>query len=98
MALLSKAELRAKIEEALHESEWRFLIVEPTHPFLFRAYASSDVGSETVDIRIYVWNCTHGGGPRSADEYRVQLTGSVPRIQSATEKTLILGWHDDVGV
>jgi putative restriction endonuclease len=98
MAILSKPELRARLEHALHESEWKFLIVEPIHPFLFRAYSSSDAGSETVDIRVYIWNCTHGGGPRSADEYRVQLTGSVPHIHDANEKTLILGWHADAEV
>lgn len=44
-------------------------------------------------LRIYIWNCTHGGGPaRAEDEYRIQFTGVVP-IDHNDANTLLLGWH-----
>lgn len=34
---------------------------------------------------------------RATDEYRIQLTGAVP-AQATGEKTILLGWHDGIGV
>lgn len=71
------------------------LVVDHRHPFLLRAFKREQEGF--LSLRIYIWNCTHGGKTRAADEYRVQLTGVVPK-QQLDETTLLLGWHDGYGV
>lgn len=53
--------------------------------------------NKSVNLKIYIWNLTHGGKTRNEDEYRIQLKGK--RLeQTANTKTLVLGWWDDVGV
>jgi putative restriction endonuclease len=53
---------------------------------------------DSFNILLYIWNVTHGGRKRPADEYRVQVTG-VPSIEQQAEyKTLILGYWDEQGV
>ena len=73
------------------ESEWRAIIIDSRKkPFKFRLFRGDEKG---FNIRVYIWNCTHGGGSaRAKDEYRVQLTGVVPSAVEG-EVTLLLGWH-----
>lgn len=92
MPRLSKPDLLEKVEEAYRLGGWNVLYLsEPgEHPARYRVY--KDHVSETVQV--YIWNISHGGGPRSAAEYRIQITGLgsdrfEPEIGG---KTLILGW------
>lgn len=91
----SKKRLLERLLDAVKASRWQCLIVDGSHPFLLRLF-ESDHGN--FDVRVYIWQCTHGGGAaRASDEFRVQLTGAVPAIDSKAQ-TLLLGFHGGYGV
>lgn len=90
---LSKEELLKKVLEAIQTCGWRFRVKRVDHPF--RISVSKDEIYD--DLRIYIWNVTHGGGEaRPVDEYRIQLTGVPDNRLDLTPpaKTLLLGWDD----
>ncbi|MBI5637834.1 MAG: HNH endonuclease [Nitrospinae bacterium] len=90
----SKKDLFSIILSAIDAGGWKALIVEKNHPFFLKAIKRQGSEQDNLNLRIYIWNCTHGGGAaRSKDEYRVQLTGVVPKDKEG-ETTLLLGWHD----
>lgn len=93
MATISKADLLAKLLDGIRDGGWFPFVVEGRHPFLLRATRDD----KSVEFRVYIWNCTHGGKNRARDEYRIQFTGKMPR-QRHQEKTLLLGWHDETRV
>lgn len=94
-APLAKKHLLNLLLRAVDEGGWRSLVASATHPFLLRVFRGDERG---ISLRIYIWNCTHGGGSaRAEDEYRIQLTGGVPKIHPG-QVTLLLGWHDGYGV
>lgn len=88
---LNLKQLFACVMGAIDQSGWRALVVSSSQkPFRLRLFRDEEKG---FDLRVYIWNCTHGGGQaRAKDEYRVQLTGVVPSTSSG-EVTLLLGWH-----
>lgn len=89
-ATLSPKKLFEQVLWAVGESGWNALILSSNKPYRLRLYRDDEKG---FDVRVYIWNCTHGGGSaRAKDEYRVQLTGVVPSIEEG-ETTLLLGWH-----
>jgi putative restriction endonuclease len=91
MAQLSKTQLLERILSALSEAGWSASPLEKNHPFLIRA--ASPAG-DFVEFRVFIWNCTHGGGSRRAkDEFRIQFTGKMPRRFPGVP-TALLGWHD----
>ncbi len=97
MAKHRKYDLLDIIVQSINDSGWNVLYVGDIsdHPFLLKIYNSD----ESYLVRIYIWNLTHGGGEmRPADEYRIQITGVDHFEQNAGEKTLILGWWNEVGV
>lgn len=95
VAPLTKKHLLNLLLRGIDEGGWRSLVASATHPFLLRVFRD---GERSFSLRIYIWNCTHGGGSaRAEDEYRIQLTGAVPEIRLG-EVTLLLGWHDGYGV
>lgn len=91
MSRLPKEELFTIVLRAISDSGWEARILRRTHPFQL-LISHDDVSQQ---IRIYIWNITHGGGAaRAADEYRIQITG-VDRIETGTTyRTLLLGWDD----
>ncbi|MBI1785198.1 HNH endonuclease [Candidatus Sumerlaeota bacterium] len=88
---LRKSELLDRVLAAIESSGWQALVVERNHPFLLRVFKRDEQGF--LNLRLYIWNCTHGGKHRAEDEYRVQLTGVVPAAEKG-ETTLLLGWHE----
>lgn len=94
MAKLGKDELLGKVLDGLRDGGWSPLILNSSKPFQIRAV---DPEGQVHALRVYIWNCTHGGGGRAGDEYRIQFTGSMPRTHAA-EVTLLMGWHDEIGV
>ncbi len=85
------------IVHSINDSGWNVLYVNDIsqHPFVLKIYNNK----ESYLLRIYIWNLTHGGGAaRAADEYRIQITGTDHFEQKESEKTLILGWWEAVGV
>ncbi|ALG66632.1 HNH endonuclease [Beggiatoa leptomitoformis] len=95
MSTLKPKQLFEQVLRAVDESGWQALILDSRKPFCLRLFRGDEKG---FDVRVYLWNCTHGGGAaRAKDEYRVQLTGVVPSAV-AGEVTLLLGWHSDYEV
>jgi putative restriction endonuclease len=91
---LSTPALFQQVLEAIDASGWQCLILDSNKPFRLRLFKDD----KSVDVRVYLWNCSHGGGSaRAIDEYRVQLTGVVPSVVTG-EVTLLLGWHPDYEV
>ena len=97
MAKHRKYDLLDNIVQSVNDSGWNVLYVSniSDHPFLLKIYNNE----ESFLLRIYIWHLTHGGGAaRPKDEYRIQITGTSHFEQKQGEKTLILGWWDDVEV
>jgi putative restriction endonuclease len=92
---LGHNELLKQVLRAVDESGWQSIILDANKPFRLRLFHSENKG---FDVRIYIWNCTHGGGAaRAKNEYRVQVTGVIPSV-TPNETTLLLGWHSGYGV
>lgn len=92
-----KYDLLGLILQAIRDDGWNILYLSDPkfHPFRLKIYNDN----ESFDVRIYIWNLTHGGGKaRPADEYRIQITGVSNFEQAKNEKTLILGWWREGGV
>jgi len=88
--ILSPRALLDLLIRSIEESGWQMLVADPVKPFEFRIFRGEIRGPV---LRVYIWNCTHGGGSaRAEDEYRIQITGVVPR-EHGGEITLLLGWH-----
>ena len=91
---LSSANLRKWILDSLSASGRNALILSSPRSGPVRVLLGGLGDEEAVILRIYARNVTHGGGPaRAADEYRIQLTGEMPR-QVAGEITIVLGWSE----
>lgn len=92
MARLVKRELLTKVMDGLRSGGASPILIEDRSPFLIRASASDGA---LMNLRVYVYNCTHGGNLRADDEYRIQVT--VPHLDMRKGETcLLLGWHDEI--
>ena len=97
MALHRKYDLLDHIVKAVTDSGWNVLYLASIdeHPFRLQIYRED----ESYRIRVYIWNLTHGGGrARPQDEYRIQITGTDYFEHTPDEKTLVLGWWEEVKV
>jgi putative restriction endonuclease len=97
MAKHRKFDLLEVIVQSINDCGWNVLYLADisNHPFLLKIYNDE----ESYLLRIYIWHLTHGGGSaRPKDEYRIQITGADYFERKAGEKTLILGWWNEVGV
>lgn len=96
MPQLPKELLLSEVLNAIQICGWQPLILNSQHPFRIRAVQ----GEDHLDLLLYVFTMTHGGGKaRPSDEYRIQITGISPPLQISGEYiTLLLGWHEDLGV
>jgi putative restriction endonuclease len=93
MARLSKRSLLNRVEEAIRLSGWSILYLsEDAHPARYRIYR----GAQNFDVKVYIWNITHGGATRSADEYRIQVTGVSKFDLEPGAQNLLLGYWDEV--
>ncbi|MFZ4380991.1 MAG: HNH endonuclease [Sandarakinorhabdus sp.] len=90
MTNLSANQLRERLLESFKGTGVQVVLQETSKPY------ELDITFEDgrfLQLAVYVWNCTHGGGSaRASDEYRVQFTGPKP-TQHAGRRTLVLGWH-----
>jgi hypothetical protein len=85
------------IENSIKECGWTstHLSEKSIHPFRIKV----SNGKESYDLRIYIWNLSHGGGTkRPKHEYRIQITGVNRFEKEKGEKSLILGWMDELQV
>jgi len=87
MPRLAKSRLRQVVLDALEASGYAVEYASAVHPFEI----SVRTPLREERLLVYAWNITHGGKSRSANEYRIQITG-VSRITFKKErKTLLLG-------
>lgn len=91
---LSKPQLLDTIIAAIRASGWEVVPLDtpPDHPFRLGVFTAN----ESLNLRVYIWNLTHGGKGRAENEYRIQITG-VPQGVTGEPgfKTLILGYWAD---
>ena len=88
--ILSQKALLSLLIRSIEASGWQALVTSSAKPFELRLFRGESRGPV---LRVYIWNCTHGGGSaRAADEYRIQFTGVVPH-DHPDAITLLLGWH-----
>lgn len=88
--ILGQKALLSVLIRSIEASGWQALVTSAVKPFELRLFRGESRGPV---LRVYIWNCTHGGGSaRAADEYRIQFTGVVPH-DHPDAITLLLGWH-----
>lgn len=94
MARLQKSAMLERICEALLKTGWSVeLLSEPkVHPAELRMEREN----QRFNVRVYVWNLTHGGKPRSKDELRIQVTPVNRFDRMPGGQVLILGWNDEL--
>jgi putative restriction endonuclease len=86
---LNKQQLLDRFVRAIESAGWSVGVISTSsHPFTLYVYRDH----EAFNVLLYIWNITHGGNNRPADEYRVQVTGVSSIEQPAEYKTLILGY------
>lgn len=96
MARLNKEALFGRAIDAIVAAGWdveRFTGLG-VHPARF---AMRKGGVEHV-VRLYIWNLSHGGKSRSAEEFRIQVTGVEGFEVESNGRTLILGFSQQFGV
>lgn len=89
-----KNDLLELIIQSIRDDGWNILYLSDPkfHPFRFKIYKDD----ESHNIRVYIWNLTHGGGVnRPKDEYRIQITGVEQFEAELNGKTIILGWWQE---
>lgn len=92
---LNQDQLLRLLVDSVEASGWSAIVTDSGKPFGLYIFKDGVAG---FSLRVFIWNCTHGGGSaRAADEFRIQITGVVPRTYGDSI-TLLLGWHDGFGV
>jgi putative restriction endonuclease len=95
MARLPKRQLLDRFEDAVRLSGWSILYLSKNvHPSRYQIYRNG----VSYRVQIYIWNITHGGATRAADEYRIQITGIDGFKPEIGAQNLILGWWDEASV
>lgn len=83
--------------QAIDASGWSAILITDTQSRPFRISMVDATGIQACRVAIYIWNLTHGGRTRDADEYRIQV--HVPQFETFDGfQTLILGWYGQDGV
>jgi len=97
MSRHNKYDLLEQINQAISESGWNVIYLDSADEHPFRVQIYNEI--ESYQLKIYIWHLTHGGGAaRPRHEYRIQITGVNRFDVDQGEKTLILGWWEEVGV
>ncbi|MFN3670392.1 MAG: HNH endonuclease [Bosea sp. (in: a-proteobacteria)] len=90
-----KAGLLGRFEEAARAGGWNVLFLSKNeHPARYRLVR----GTDTMLVRVFIWQISHGGRANLPSEYRIQNTG-VPELQSEPGyRNIILGWWPAIDV
>lgn len=98
MAKLGKAKLIEVVIQGFETSGYTITPISPpgAHPARFTLAK----GSQRQNVRVYIWNLSHGGGAaRPKHEYRIQITSGISAFElEPGGATLVLGWSDQFGV
>jgi putative restriction endonuclease len=90
----SKKRLFDQVEQAARASGYG--IVRQPSPTAFPAEFVLTRDNRTEVTLVYIWNITHGGASRGADEFRIQVTSGVTAFATKPGvKTLVLGWNEE---
>jgi putative restriction endonuclease len=92
--ILSREELLHKVLDSIQVSGWSYTLSRGSD-YALPVEISITNGTETQTILVYIWNISHGGRGRSAEEYRIQIKGTPPLRTGNKYKTLLLGWFDE---
>ncbi|MFD2030970.1 HNH endonuclease [Ancylobacter dichloromethanicus] len=90
-----KAGLLSRFEEAIRLGGWSVLFLSKhEHPARYRLVR----GTDTMLVRVFIWQISHGGRTNLPNEYRIQNTG-VPELEAEPGcHTVILGWWPAIDV
>jgi len=91
--ILSKQDLIQVVLDSIQVSGWSYTLPHGSD-YTLPVEISVTNGTETQTIIVYIWNISHGGRGRSAEEFRIQIKGSPPLRVGNNFKTLLLGWFD----
>ncbi len=92
MPALSAAQLTRIIEDAFVDANASAVLISKQSENPHRFYVIA--GDSSFPVWIYIWTLTHGGGLRSPDEYRIQLTSvNSPLPQNPDGPTVLLGYE-----
>jgi len=91
--IYKKRELLDLVADAIKESGWNVTYINLNYPFKIAIYK----GEQSYRLKIIIYNITHGGKKRAADEYRIQLKEG-RLAPEAGYITLILGYYDALEV
>lgn len=96
MARISKKALIQHVLDAIAADGWTVVLLTAagSHPARF----TMERGLVKHTVRLYIWNLSHGGHPRSDREFRIQVTGIKKFEPEPNGRTLILGWSARFGV
>lgn len=96
MPQLSTSLLLKSITDALAESNASGVLI--SHPRQNPRRFVMQAGQNMVEMWVYVWTLTHGGGAaRPKDEYRIQLTGIAPPLRlNPSGPTIMIGYEPNL--
>lgn len=91
--IYKKRALLDLLASAVAESGWNVTYINLNYPFKIAIYN----GDKSYRLKVIIYNITHGGKKRAADEYRIQLKEGL-LAPEAGYTTLILGYYDALEV
>ncbi len=93
---LDKEALLSKVLGAIAGAGWHFN--PPSSPIPHPLAIEVSREGQSIDLLVYIWNITHGGGSRrSPTEYRIQITPQMELNLLLDRKTLLLGYSEEGG-
>jgi len=98
MPAVSPARLIDAVLDAFLESGCQAQLYSPLrqHPRKFRVIQPNGI---PFNLWVYMWTITHGGFPRSEEEYRIQMTSvSSPLDLNPDGVTVLLGWFPSTNI
>jgi putative restriction endonuclease len=96
MPNLTKTELLTRVLDSIRAVGWNVIRIRDRHPYDLTIFNKE----MSYQVRLYVWNVTHGGGAaRAPTEYRIQVTGvALPLVAPQGYQTLLFGWYEQLRV
>lgn len=91
--IFRKKDLLHFVTNAVQECGWNVIYLNNVHPFYVNIFNES----ESISLKIIIYNITHGGYPRAANEFRIQFKESELEVEKGV-KTLILGYYEQYNV
>jgi len=95
MPSLSARQLIDAVTDAFADSGAAAVLISDVQAHPCRFHVTS--GQSSFPLWAYIWTLTHGGGHRSPDEYRIQLTGvTSPLPANPDGPTILIGYEPNL--